>query len=302
MTKTKGGYRSNRNLNGSLSCLLCSALAVTLCNGILETDAFTFYAPYTSTRLMTRPCRSTSLYMGGFNKRKKQADFLKKVKEKKLSDLTEDELTPEQIKERNDRRRFDDLLNSESATYRQMSELGGGTYLTSAQEEEEMNASFSRVERLYEGDPAPILPFEDLVNVKSDNAVGKVGTERLLPWLKKGNTKEYVICVSDPREKSSEIRTLMKNLPHKLPGKKILFINSDATAETRRWAKKNEVKDINVFSDEKREWMRAYTALGDKRWSMCMFILVDGKVQRMIRDLDVDLAERAIANAINSLD
>ena len=97
---------------------------------------------------------NTSLFMGAFNKRNKQADLQKKMalakkqKQEKESGGSSREnideksnlkLTAAEIKEINDRKRFEDLLNSESATH--MSELGGGTYLTTQQEEEEIDAA-----------------------------------------------------------------------------------------------------------------------------------------------------------------
>lgn len=257
---------------------------------------------------------NTHLFMGAFNRRNKQADLQKKMalakkqKQQKESEGSSsassdggsnDKMTAAEIKEMNDRKRFDDLLNSESVTH--MSELGGGTYLTTQQEEEEIDAAFIGIDRIFEGDPAPTQPFEDLIHYKTNNAVGKVGTERLLPWLKKNSSTEYVICITDPREKSMELRRAMKTIPNKFRGKQILFINADSPAENRRFTKKNEIEDIIIYSDEKREWMRAYTALGKKRWSLTMFILADGKVQKLIRELDVDLMDKAISNAINSL-
>jgi hypothetical protein len=50
------------------------------------------------------------------------------------------------------------------------------------------------------------------------------------------------------------------------------------------------------------EWMRAYTALGQKRFSMCMFILADERIQKLARDIDGVLANRVIQNAVKSLD
>lgn len=100
---------------------------------------------------------NTALFMGAFNKRNKQADLQKKMalaKQQKQSQNQDKEggdtsdssasaadskLSADEIKERNDRKRFEELLNSESATH--MSELGGGSYLTSQQEEEEIDAS-----------------------------------------------------------------------------------------------------------------------------------------------------------------
>jgi len=238
--------------------------------------------------------------MGALAKKQKAAATLSSPTDGSASTANDQlKLSAEEIKEMNDRKRFEELLNSESVTH--MSELGGGTYLTTQQEEEEMDATFQGVDRIFEGDPASVTPFEDLINIKSNNALGKVGTERLLPWLKKNSSKDYLIFVCDPREKSSDLRKAMKLLPGKLKGKKVIFISSDSPAESRRWIKKNEIGDINIYADEKREWMRAYTALGAKRWSMSMFILADGRVEKLIRELDPDLMDKAITNAINSL-
>ena len=94
------------------------------------------------------------------------------------------------------------------------------------------------IDRIFEGDPAPTQPFEDLIHFKTNNAIGKVGTERLLPWLKKNSSTEYIICISDPRERSTELRRAMKTIPNKFRGEKILFINADSPAESRRLVQK----------------------------------------------------------------
>jgi hypothetical protein len=69
-----------------------------------------------------------------------------------------------------------------------------------------------------------------------------------------------------------------------------------------RWLKKNNSVDLHIYSDEKMEWMRAYTALGQKRFSMCMFILADKRIQKLARDVDGVVANRVIQNAVKSLD
>ena len=50
------------------------------------------------------------------------------------------------------------------------------------------------------------------------------------------------------------------------------------------------------------EWMQAYTALGQKRFSICMFILADERIQKLARDVDGVFANRVIQNAVKSLD
>jgi len=90
------------------------------------------------------------------------------------------------------------------------------------------------VDRLFEGDPAAIQPFEDLIHFKSEKAIGKVGTDRLLPWRKKISSKDYIICICDPREKSIDLRKAMRTLPGKMKGKKLIFVSPDSPAENRR--------------------------------------------------------------------
>ena len=105
--------------------------------------------------------------------------------------------------------------------------------------------------------------------------------------------------------KSPEIRQTAKNLRSQLPPeiqKRLVYINADTPAENRRWLKKSELSDlINVYSDEKMDWMRAYTALGDKRWSMTMFIIAEERVQKIARELDGDAAAMVVQNAVKSL-
>jgi hypothetical protein len=122
------------------------------------------------------------------------------------------------------------------------------------------------IDRIFEGDPAKEDPFQDLVQSEHGNALGENGVKRLLPWLNKNTAKhqDYLVIVSDPRPKSAELRSAMKSLvtlPPKLLSQLIL-VNADTPAENRRFLKKQGYTNLNVFCDEKREWMREYTALG----------------------------------------
>eukprot|EP00586_Coscinodiscus_wailesii_P004866 CAMPEP_0172483426 /NCGR_PEP_ID=MMETSP1066-20121228/10459_1 /TAXON_ID=671091 /ORGANISM="Coscinodiscus wailesii, Strain CCMP2513" /LENGTH=258 /DNA_ID=CAMNT_0013247315 /DNA_START=242 /DNA_END=1018 /DNA_ORIENTATION=- len=254
---------------------------------------------------------------GGLNKKKggKQADLARKfamAKQKKQpknvsapSEATAEErkLTPEEIKERNDRQRFDDLLNSEAATQSYMNEFGGGRYLSKQQEEDEVNAIYAGIDQIYEGDPAPTLPFQDLVVPQTEQPLGKGGTEKILPWLKKNDPKDYVIVISDPRPKSTELRKIAKSFTSQLNNEmlqRVIIVNADTCAENRRWVNKNGIT-VDVYCDEEKEWMKSYTALGKKRWAVCMFILADGKVDKLVRELDGDIAGMVIKNAVESL-
>ena len=132
--------------------------------------------------------------------------------------------------------------------------------------------------------------------------------QRIVPWI---NTKinkqnDYLVVISEPRENSSELRNTMKLLTEGLKAdvlSKTIIINADTPAVNRRWLKKQGLTDsIKVYTDEKREWMREYSALGDNRWSMTMFILANGRIQKLIRELDQFLAVKAISNAVKSFE
>lgn len=225
------------------------------------------------------------------------------------SSASADSMSDDEIKAENDRRRFDELLNSERATAMFGFNTESG-YLTREQEEEAATAGAARgrVDRLFEMDSAPSTPFEDIVNIRTENALGESGAKNLVPWLHKNTArhKDYLVVITDPREKSSELRqaitSVCKSLPKPILSKTII-INADAPPENRRWLKKNKLEeDVTIFSDEKREWMREYTALGEKRWSMTLFVLGDGKIQKLVRELDHDLAPTVVRNAVKSLD
>ena len=152
---------------------------------------------------------------------------------------------------------------------------------------------------MFEGDPAPTQPFEELVSIRSENALGETA-KRIFPGLK--NTKsDYLIIVCDPRMSSPELRetaqTLYTGLRKDILGK-LIIVNADTPAENRRWLKKSSMNDLTVFSDEKREWMRAYTALGEDRWSMTMFVIADERIQKIAREMESIVAVKVIQNAV----
>ena len=148
-----------------------------------------------SRNVMLDRLSSTSLFMGGFNKRNKQADLMAKMKaakaQREQSSSTADDVSVtkksrEAIKEENDRKRFEDLLNRSSSS------AASTSYLTVKQEEENADAGFKGVDRLFEGDDAPVEVFYDLVasNLRS---LGEVGAKRVVPWLGSGSSREYLI-------------------------------------------------------------------------------------------------------------
>lgn len=98
----------------------------------------------------------TAMY-GAFNKRNKQGDLLKKMEEaRKQREMTEENgssdgsphddyakskgkrISDEELKRENDMKRFEQLLNSESATINY--DLDSANYMTKQQEEEEIDA------------------------------------------------------------------------------------------------------------------------------------------------------------------
>ena len=139
----------------------------------------------------------------------------------------------------------------------------------------EFNPIFSvrGVTRLYEGDPAPTTPFAELLDVETGEAIGKGGMMRLVPWegSRSTSTADYLVVITDPRPKSVELRTGMKRLVGAMKAdilKKCVIINADTPSENRRFVKKNfedsNKTELKIFSDENLEWMREYTALGEK--------------------------------------
>jgi hypothetical protein len=163
------------------------------------------------------------------------------------------------------------------------------------------------VERLFEGDTAPQDAFEELVSIKSENAIGETGKKRLLPWLR-GKDDDYVVVVCDPRQKSPEFHDTIKGLHRFLPKdmlRKTVFINVDTPAENRRFLKKNNLMTddggkIILYSDEKMEWMRSYTALGQERFSMTLFVLANGRIQKLVRDLSSVNAPQVVESVVNA--
>ncbi len=86
--------------------------------------------------------------MGSFgSKRNKQAELHRKLeiaKKQQSQDQQQTPLSAEEIKVLNDKKRFEDLLNSESATAGIMDEFKEGSYLTKKQEEEELTSRYGR--------------------------------------------------------------------------------------------------------------------------------------------------------------
>jgi len=167
--------------------------------------------------------------------------------------------------------------------------------------------SGSGVDRIFEGDPAPEECFEELVSIKSENAIGATGKQRLVPWLRKNPARhgDYLVIISDPRPQSPELRDSVASILNELPldiRSRMVIVNADSPAENRRWIKKAGIEDkVEVYSDEKLSWMRAYTALGENRWSMTMFVICGHKVAKLAREIDMYGVSRAVRNAVKAL-
>jgi hypothetical protein len=261
-----------------------------------------------------------ALHMGkGLNSfRNKQAELKRKMeiaKQQKeidgeevpvIDDVTEKtSLTDIEIKEQNDRLRFQELLKRSASNV--LNDYSSDGYLSKDQEEEEIEAARAGVDRLFEGDPAPVDCFEEIVNIKSENAIGRTGKERLVPWLRKNpdRQRDYLIVLTDPRPKSDELRETINSLVSTLPSdilSRMIVINADSPSENRRWLKKSGFDEkMDVYSDEKLEWMRAYTALGEKRWSMTMFVIAEERIQKLARAVDQYAAPKVFRNAVKVL-
>ena len=289
-----------------------------------------------------RSSTSTSLLMAK-KIRNKQAELMKKMAEAKKQNQdpskprqeaapSQKKMTDQEIKEQNDRRRFEELLKSRAVS---MNDISSDGYLSKGQEEAEIdayrkyytfclnlvseccwraaqNSSFlftteKGADRLFEGDPAPTEPFEGLVNAKSDNVLGDGGTKRVVPWLST-KSSDYVVVICDPRMKSTELREAVQSMSNQLPKpilSRTIVINADTPSENRRWCKKSGLGSTisqNIYSDEKKEWMRAYTALGEKRWSMTMFVLADERIQKIAREMEALSACKTVLNAVKSVE
>lgn len=267
-------------------------------------SAFTCHSSGVKVRIRSQKPRLFAM------KRNKQLDLMAKMKAAKAkrenpdAAAVETEKSREQIKEENDRKRFDDLLNRQSS----FSDDSETTYLTKAQEEEEASAGYKGVDRLFEGDDAPVEVFHSLVKPSSSSTplpLGEIGAKRIVPWL--GSTyssSEYLIVVTDPRSKSSELKRVVKSLNAMLPQtikSRMIVVTSDSAKDNFKHMKSSEITSFDIYSDENREFMRQYTALGEKRWAICMFIVADGIIQRIVRELDPDFAPDVVRKAVNSL-
>lgn len=275
------------------------------------------FAPRTVPVAVSSTSSTTSLYAlnkrGKFNKQKDLAAKMAEAKRQRELDEgggaatvaeEEKEMTSAEIKARNDKQRFSDLLeNSMSGG----GDLDKGYYLTEQQEDENADAVYRGVVRLYEGDPAPSSPFADLLNIENGEPIGKGGMKRLVPWERSSGSGDYLVAITDPRPKSVELRTAMKRLTGALGPevlKKCIVINTDTPAENRRFLKKNlggEDADLRIFCDEDMGWMREYTALGEKRFSITMFVLKKGRVEKLAREVEAEVLPMVVKNAISSL-
>ena len=334
-------------------------------------------------------CRQSSwrLYMGskGLNKQaelRRKMELAKQQKQQQESIVTNNDnhgnkttttttnrtqlllLSDQELKEHNDRLRFEDLLKKSSSTIGLNNNnnndcYSSDGYLTKQQEEEELEAAQQQqrrrrqrknnkahIDRLFQGDPAPEECFQELHHVWTETPIGKVGMERLLPWMKQNggtttttsNSKkeDYVVCLVDPRLKSTELRQAVKTLVSSSSSttatkttssdilRKLIIINADTPAENRRWMKRNKYQQqqqpkkeymdatamsssslssfgfFQVYCDEKMEWMHTYTALGEERWSMTLYLLAKGKIQRLVRNVDVYTVNQVVQNMIQS--
>jgi len=240
--------------------------------------------------------------------RNKQAELAKKMEIAKQQAAqealeesgTEVKLSDEEIKKQNDRKRFEELLSRQPVG---LSDLSAGNYLTKEQEEQDMNLRRSGQDLLFEGDPAPTEEFNCLVPLTGDKPQGEMGARRLLPWMRDGKGADFLVVVCDPRVKSNELREIIKAISTELPKKLLketIVISADSSAENRRFLKKSKISNINFFSDESKEWMKAYTALGATRLYASVFIVADSRIQKVARDLDPLDAIKTIENAVKA--
>ena len=94
-------------------------------------------------------------------------------------------------------------------------------------------------DRLFEGDPAPTDCFQELVSIKSENAIGEAGAARMVPWLRKNPDRraDYLVIITDPRKNSPELRQTIKRLEVDMADSildRMIVVNADTPAENRR--------------------------------------------------------------------
>lgn len=276
-----------------------------------------------TTSIITPSSSSTTLHLkkgGKFGKQKDLAAKMEAAKRQRQQatttapeDIRRDEdtepsLSPEETKLRNDRKRFESLLESSITSHR------NDDYLTSAQEEENAEASYRGVARLYEGDPAPSSPFAELRSITNGESVGRSGVLRYVPWENPSKSSEdYIVVLSDPRPKSVELRSAVRNLltNNSLDDavsnevlERMIVINPDSPGENRKHLKKypaDRADKLTILIDEDLEWMREYTALGEKRFGMTLFVLSGGVCRRIAREVDGDLICGVVRNAVRGL-
>jgi len=114
-----------------------------------------------------------------------------------------------------------------------------------------------------------------------------------------------------------------RELPIELQ-RKWININADTPAENRRWLQKSKPwwyenddiddikssknnlqntmlpKAVTLYSDEKMNWLRAYTALGEQRWTMTVYILAQGRIQKLVRNVDQYNVVRTVQEAVQA--
>jgi hypothetical protein len=265
-------------------------------------------------------------------KKSKQADLLRKLQlakqqkeppaaaaagdEGRTAPKLADKRSDQEIEKGNDRLRFAELLQESTAKAVWNDYASADGYQNHAQVEEEINAQQQGADRLFEGDPAPVDCFADLVQPRTGTTVGEAGHARLIPWLTGHKTaaaattaaSDYLILLCDPRAASDDLRGATRQLWTELPAElrdRLIIINADSPAENRRWFKQEGWSAAAtgkeapvVYTDPGRTWMRTYTALGRTRWSMTLFVVAAGRVQKLVRDVDVYTVGQVVPKAV----
>ena len=110
-----------------------------------------------------------------------------------------------------------------------------------------------------------------------------------------------MVVLCDPRPESSDLQSAVRQIWADCQDVRTRFvvINSDRPSQSRKWLKKQgwTTNGPKVFADETKAWMRAYTALGDTRWSMTLFVLAGSRVQKLVRDVDVYTVGQVVPKA-----
>jgi len=160
---------------------------------------------------------------------------------------------------------------------------------------------------LQEGDIARRPDFETLVSCASAKPLGNIEAAKLVPWVPPF-LADYMVVLVDPRTQSGDLRKTLMYLSSTLEPRileQLICINADSVAETTSWMNRAQMLDmpIKIFSDQKWEWMKTYSAVVEEgRWSMSIIVICNsGRIRKILREVDPSKASQVVMDAVQSI-